>query len=218
MIRYIVGKLKGKTDRGIVVFVGNETKSNKTDTGSECGVGYEVELTAAARRSFSGLKDLSEVALYISFQQSERQPVPRLYGFRHELERNFFEELIRVPDVGPSVALSAMSAVPVRQIAKAIVERDVGTLKSLKGIGEKTAEKMIAELRNRAAKYALLPEDAGSVSEEPPDFRAEVSETLVKQLHFKPAEAQRLIEQAMKENPSVKSAEDLFDEVLRLHK
>lgn len=218
MIRYIVGKLKGKTDRGIVVFVGNETKSNKTDTGSKCGVGYEVELTAAARRWFGAQGEWSEVKLYISFQQSEHQPVPRLYGFRQELERDFFEELKSVSDVGPKVALGAMSAVHVREIAKAIVERDVTTLKSLKGIGETTAEKIIAALRSRAAKYALLPEDAVALSEEPSDFRGEVREALVKQLQFKSQEAQRLIEQAMKENPSIKCAEDLFDEVLKLHK
>lgn len=216
MIRFLSGKLKpfqNKRERRVVIFVGDETNAK-----SMGGVGYEVELPANALRILHGMPDDKPVELYISFQQSQNQPAPRLYGFLRELERDFFEELIRVSDVGPSTALSAMSDVPVREIAKAIVDRDVKTLKSLKGIGEKTAEKIIAELRSRASKYALLPEDAVSISDEPADFKIEVRETLVKQLQFKPQEAQKAIEEAMKRNSKIASPEELFDEVLRGHK
>jgi len=217
MIRYIRGKLIGKSERGIVVLVG-DAKSGETDPKNMQGVGYEIEVPGSTQRALSGQGEGEDVELFISFQQSQQQPVPRLYGFKHQLERDFFEELLRVEDVGPRVALTAMSSVSVPHIAKAIVDRDVKSLKSLKGVGEKTAEKMIAELRSRAAKYALLPEGAVSALEEPIDFKTEVRETLVKQLGFKPVEAQRAIEDAMKRNPKIASPEDLFDEVLRGHK
>jgi len=207
MIRFIQGKLMSTSNRGVVVLVGDRN-----------GVGYEVELPAMTQRLFASKPDGTDVKLFISLQQSQHQPVPRLFGFQRELERDFFEELLRVSDIGPSVALSVMSSISVPQIAKAIVDRDVKTLKSLKGIGEKTAEKIIAELRGRAAKYALLPEEAVAVQETPVDFKLEVRDTLVKQLGFKPMEAQQAIEAAMKRNAHISCAEDLFDEVLRGHK
>jgi len=214
MIRFIRGKLKSKKDRQIIVLVGASDTTGEAGAETMHGVGYQIELPASAWRSFCGTELDSDVELHISSQGSQQQPVPRLYGFRRELERDFFEELIRVKDVGSAKALDAMS-LPVPQIAKAIVERDVRTLKSLKGVGETTAEKIIAELRSRVAKYALLPEDAAAMLEEPVDFKVEVQETLVKQLQFKPLEAQQAIEEAIKRNAKISSAEDLFDEVLK---
>lgn len=204
MIRYLEGQIFAHTDRGVIVLAS--------------GVGYDVQVNVTTRAWLDEPADEPRaVKLHISYQQSENQPAPRLYGFRRELERDFFEELIRVKDVGPKVALSVMS-VPVRQIARAIVDGDVKTLISLKGVGRTGADRIIADLKNRVAKYALLPDDAASASAEPLDFKVEVRETLVKQLGFKAQEAQRLIEIAVKEKESIKSAEELFDEVLRLHK
>lgn len=216
MIRFIKGKLAGKSDKGIIVFIGG-VLGGQPGTDHSCGVGYEVEVPVSTRRVLSGKREGEVVDLHISYQQSQNQPVPRLYGFHRELERDFFEELIRVSNVGPSVALSAMS-VPVRQIAKAIVDRDVKTLKSLKHVGPKMAEKIIAELSDRVAKYALLSDDATTAPETPTDFKTEARDTLVKQLGFKPQEAQKAIEEAMKRNSKITSPEELFDEVLRGHK
>ncbi len=204
MIRYLDGVLMGKSEGGIVVRIGS-------------GVGYYVELPVVTRRAYGHYEEGSPVNLHISYQQSQNQPVPRLYGFEHELERNFFEELIRVKDVGPSLALSAMS-IPVRQIARAIVDHDIKTLQSLKGIGKKTAQQIVAELSDRVAKYALLPEGAAAPTEELVDFKTEARETLVKQLQYKPQEADRLIELAMKQDESISSAEELFDAVLKLNR
>ena len=203
MIRYLKGNLMSKTDRGLVVL------SN--------GVGYEVELPMTARRLCAAKIEGEPVELFISYRATQQQPVPRLFGFPRELERDFFEELIDVSEIGGSTALDAMS-IPVPQIARAIVEGDVKTIRSLKGIGEKKADMIVAKLKRRVAKYALLSDDAAAVTSEPPDFKIEVRETLVKQLGFKAQEAQRLIDLAMKENSGIKSAEELFDEVLRLHK
>lgn len=203
MIRFLEGKLIDKREKSVVLLVN--------------GVGYEVELPATVRRAISSYDENSPISLHISYQQSTNQLVPRLYGFLRQLERDFFEELLRVDKLGPSIALSAMS-VPVNQIARAIAERDTKTLKSIKGVAEKMADKIVAELKNGVAKYALLPEEATSVAQESADFRVEVRETLTKQLHFKAQEAQRLIDLALKQNSTIASAEDLFDEVLKIHK
>jgi len=202
MIRFLKGTLMNKTDRGLVVL------SN--------GVGYEVELPVTTRRMCAAKLDGEPVELYISYRATQQNPVPRLFGFQRQLERDFFEELIDVSEIGGSTALDAMS-IPVPQIARAIVNGDAKTIRSLKGIGEKKADMIIAKLKRRVAKYALLSDDAVAVSE-PVDFKVDVREILVKQLQFKPQEAQRLIDLAIKENSTIKSAEELFDEVLRLHK
>lgn len=202
MIRFLKGTLMSKTDRGLVVL------SN--------GVGYEVELPVTTRRICAAKLDGEPVELFISYRATQQNPVPRLFGFQRELERDFFEELIDVSEIGGSTALDAMS-IPVPQIARAIVNGDAKTIRSLKGIGEKKADMIIAKLKRRVAKYALLSDDAVAVSE-PVDFKVDVREILVKQLQFKPQEAQRLIDLAIKENSAIKSAEELFDEVLRLHK
>lgn len=202
MIRFLKGTLMSKTDRGLVVL------SN--------GVGYEVELPVTTRRICAAKSENDPVELYISYRATQQQPVPRLFGFQRQLERDFFEELIDVSEIGGSTALDAMS-IPVPQIARAIVNGDAKTIRSLKGIGEKKADMIIAKLKRRVAKYALLSDDAVAVSE-PVDFKVDVREILVKQLQFKPQEAQRLIDLAINETPAIKSAEELFDEVLRLHK
>ena len=208
MIRYLKGTVQETIERGIVLLTN--------------GIGYEVHLPPTARHSFDeearkAQGEKTPVELFISNRASQQQPVPRLFGFQHVLERDFFEELIDVSKIGGSTALDAMS-IPVPQIARAIVNGDAKTIRSLKGIGEKKADMIIAELKRRVAKYALLREDAAAVGPEPLDFKIEVRETLVKQLQFKPQEAHRLIELAVKENPAMQSAEELFDEVLRLHK
>jgi Holliday junction DNA helicase RuvA len=217
VIRFLEGRLIEKNEKGVVVFVGRTEKNEQGVAVPVDGIGYEVEVGATTRRLLPGKEEEKAVLLHVSYQQSANQPVPRLYGFLKQLERDFFEELLRVDKVGPSIALAAMS-VPVNQVAKAIVDRDVKTLSSIKGVAKKTAEKIIAELNNRVAKYALLPDEAAGLPEEVPDFRAEVKETLTKQLGFKPQEAQRLIDEAMKQNSAVSSAEELFDEVLKAHK
>ena len=202
MIRFLKGTLMRKTERGLVVRCND--------------VGYEVELPTTTRRIYAGKVENDDVELFISYRATQQNPVPRLFGFQRELERDFFEELIDVSEIGGSTALDAMS-IPVPQIARAIVDGDAKTIRSLKGIGEKKADMIIAKLKRRVAKYALLSDDAAAVSE-PVDFKVDVREILVKQLQFKPQEAQRLIELAVTENQSIKSSEELFDEVLRLHK
>ena len=101
-----------------------------------------------------------------------------------------------------------------REIARFIEEKDTKALRQLKGIGERKAEKIIATLKGKVAKYALMPE----VSVEPlaaEDFRKEVEDVLVNQLGHKHIEARKMIEEAMKRNPSISSSEELFEEVYR---
>ncbi len=175
MIRYIKGQLMKMEEDRIVVVTG--------------GVGYEILLPEIVRQSYHSKKEGEDtVELYISFQQTTQQPKPVLIGFNSEIEREFFERLIQVKNIGPVMAARAM-AVPVSVIAGAIEERDVPTVKKLKGIGERKAEMIISELHGKVGKYALLRETERGVAEKIEDFKKQVENVLVKQLGHSRVEA-----------------------------
>ena len=203
MIRYIEGKLLKKEEDRIVVLAN--------------GVGYEVLLPAIVRQTFNPKRageDGETVRLYIYYHQTERQPKPLLIGFNYEPEKEFFEKFIKVEDIGPPSAVKAL-VVPIPQIARAIEERDSKTLESLKGVGKRTADKIIATLQGKVGKFALMREDQILAEEEVVDFKKQVEEVLVKDLGHKVSEAQRLIKEAMLRNPGITTPEELFEEVYR---
>lgn len=200
MIRYLNGQLLNIDNDRVTVLVG--------------GVGYEVLLPVYVMQEVRGSVKIGEnVSLYISYNQTERQPKPVLVGFTRELDREFFELFISVEDIGPYAAAKAL-VVPVNQIARFIENRDVKGLKSLKGIGERKAEKIIATLKGKVAKYALTP-DIRIPPQVPEDFKKEVEHVLVTQLGHKVKEARKMIEEALRRNPNISSSEQLFEEVYR---
>ncbi len=203
MIRYIEGKLLKKEEDRIVVLAN--------------GVGYEILLPAIVRQTFAQKRageDGEVVKLYIYYHQTERQPKPLLIGFNFEPEKEFFEKFITVEDIGPPTAVKAL-VMPIARIAQAIEERDSKSLEKLKGIGRRTADKIIATLQGKVGKFALMREDEFPVEAEVVDFKKQVEEVLVKDLGHKVSEAQRLVKEAMLRNPGISTPEELFEEVYR---
>ena len=201
MIRFIKGQLMKIEDDRIVVMTG--------------GVGYEILLPEIVRKTYQGKKEGEEtVELFISFQQTAQQPKPVLIGFNSEIEREFFERLIQVKNIGPVMAARAMT-VPVSMIASAIEERDVATVKKLKGIGARKAEMIISELHGKMGKYALIREDERQFVETFADVRKQVEDVLVKQLGHSRPEAAKMVAEAYTRNPRVSTPEELFEEVYR---
>ena len=201
MIGYLEGKLL-KKDEDRILLLNNQ-------------IGYEILLPAFVRKSFHAKKLGDDVALYIHQHQTERQPKPILIGFNLEAEREFFRLFISVEDIGPVKALQAMTE-PVREIARAIESRDLAYLKRLKGVGSRTAQKMIATLEGKLSKFALIRpelEPADVVPTE--DFVEQVQEVLVKQLGHKAKEAKELITKALNRNKEISTPEALFEEVYR---
>jgi len=200
MIGYIEGKILKKEEDRVLVLANQ--------------IGYEVLLPAIVMKSLQKKNIGEEISLYIFFQQTERQPKPVLIGFNLEVEKEFFQHFISVEAIGPLKAVRALN-LPVREVAAAIESGEINKLTQLKGIGRRTAQKIIATLEGKMGKFALIrPDDYG---EAPPveDFSKEVLDVMIKQLGHRPADARRMIDKALKRNRSITTAEELFDEVYR---
>jgi len=200
LISYLQGKIQRIYDDRIILLVN--------------GIGYEVLIPAYLLEEIRRTtKHDDALSLYISYNQTERQPKPILVGFKNELEKDFFELFISVEDIGPQAAIRAIT-IPIREIARYIEEKDIKGLRQLKGIGERKAEKIVATLKGRVAKYALLPEKE-EIVRTIRDFRKEVEDVLVNQLGHKIHEARQMIVDALERNPKISSSEELFEEVYR---
>jgi Holliday junction DNA helicase RuvA len=139
--------------------------------------------------------------------------VPRLVGFLTEVEREFFELICEVDGVGVRKALRAIVR-PVGEIATAIEEQDAALLSTLPGIGAATAERMIAKLRRRMPKFALLvareaPDQAG-----PADVLAETFEVL-RSLGHSDTEARRLVDGLREGKKKYKDVQEALEAIYR---
>lgn len=127
---------------------GRLIEKNPTHIVVECaGVGYEVKISL---HTFSSLG--SDENVFIHTQQIIREDAHLLYGFHAAGERQMFNHLISVSGIGPNTGMLMLSALTPEEIAQAIQTEDVHTIKSIKGIGAKTAERVIIDLRDKVAK------------------------------------------------------------------
>ena len=154
------------------------------------GVGYELE---APMSTFYDLPELGrEVALFTHYAQKEDSV--SLYGFLHESERRLFRDVQKVTGIGAKIALAVLSGVSVDAFARLVQTADVTALTKIPGIGKKTAERMVVELRDRAADLA----GAGGAVQGAPVATDPLSEATIalQQLGYKPAEAQKMAKAA----------------------
>ena len=213
MIATLRGKLRRKLDDRVVLEAG--------------GVGYEVYLPPVTQQALVGAspadgEGADEVFLAIHFHATQNQPRPVLIGFTSELDREFFEKLITVKDVGPLVAARSLAA-PTGEIAAAIAREDEAYLRRLPGIGAQKAKNIVAQLHGKVAKFALAHDGAprsGAAAaparaRDEDGLRAMVFEVLVKQLGHRPGEAAQLIDAALARRPAIAAPEELFEEIYR---
>ena len=154
------------------------------------GVGYELE---APMSTFYDLPELGrEVALFTHYAQKEDSV--SLYGFLREPERRLFRDVQKVGGIGAKIALAVLSGVSVDEFARLVQAGDITALTRIPGIGKKTAERMVVELRDRAADLAGggVP---GAMAAGAGDPVADAV-TALQQLGYKPAEAARMAREA----------------------
>ena len=201
MIGYLQGRLLKKEDEKILLLVG--------------GIGYEVLLPASVMASIANSETGDELSFSIYYHQTERQPKPTLIGFHTEEEKDFFQLFISVEDIGPMKAVKAMG-MPIEEIAGAIEGGDLKTLVKLPGIGKRTAQKIIATLEGKMARFALEIVTSGNTPKPPQaPFVDQVIDVLTHQLGHRASDARELVAAAMERNPEISGPEALLDEVYK---
>ena len=193
MIGQIRGKLIEKNPPEILMEVG--------------GITYELQIPMSTLYRLPGLG--RDLLLHTHFVV--REDAQLLYGFYNKEDKAMFRALIRVNGVGPKLALGILSSMDVNEFVRTVRNNDVTTMVNLPGIGKKTAERLIIEMRDRLSEWdtsALSPTSAS------PGF-AEAgikkdAETALVGLGYKSPQATRAIAQVLKDNPEISDNEELI--------
>ncbi len=157
------------------------------------GVGYEVEVQMT---TLYRLPSVGE-PLTLHTHLVVREDAQLLYGFAEKREREFFRELIRLNGVGPKLALALMSGLEVDELVRCVQAGDTSTLVKVPGVGKKTAERLLVELKDRFKAWETLPGMTGLVIE--PSSVSPVSSaesdalSALISLGYKPQEASRAV-------------------------
>ncbi|MFM7037257.1 MAG: Holliday junction branch migration protein RuvA [Planctomycetaceae bacterium] len=184
------------------------------------GFDYEVLLPDIVRRQLQARMNLEVSLRTIEFLEGNPQQgrlTPRIIGFMHDAELEFFEQICSVDGVGVKKALRAMVR-PVREIAVSIEEQDVKTLSTLPGIGPAMAERIIAKLRRKMTRFALMI--AARIPDAPDnraDLMTEAWEALVSVGHS-PQDARDRIESLAQAGKKFKSVEEILTEIYQRQK
>ncbi len=178
MITYLEGILAAKLPASAVIDVG--------------GVGYDVLISLS---SYDRLPAEGERVRILTHYHI-REDAHLLYGFMTEDERRMFRMLIDVSGIGPRIALGALSGLSIRELKVAILEGDSKRLSSISGIGKKTAERMVLELKDKLSKGESLEALAGERHGDAGDARLQDAAQALISLGYKQTDALKLVRKA----------------------
>jgi Holliday junction DNA helicase RuvA len=160
------------------------------------GVGYEVFVPLS---TFYGLGEPgSEVALRI--HTHVREDALLLYGFTTALEQDLFERLIGVGGIGPKLALAVLSGIEPTELVRAIERGDVARLTAIPGVGKKTSERIVLELKDRLPKAPLTVPGGAAAAVEVPLLRDDLLSALINLGYHRPL-AEKAVDAAIKTTP-----------------
>ncbi len=192
MIEYIKGQLVSRTPTSGVVEVQ--------------GIGYTFQNSL---HTFEELSQQKTVQVFI--HTVIREDAHTLFGFANEVERTMFRHLISVSGIGPSSAMAALSSFRPSELQDAIVQGDVGSLKKIKGIGAKSAERIIVDLRDKIGVGEMNFDIFGGQSN---TLRAEALKALGN-LGFDQRKAQKVVDNILAESDDSLSIEELIKQSLK---
>lgn len=191
MIAHIQGRLVEKTPTDVVI---------------ECnGVGYFINISL---HTFSQIPDGENLKLFTFLQV--REDAHTLYGFVEKQERELFKLLISVSGVGANTARTMLSSLQPEQIIQAIASNDVASIQSVKGIGVKTAQRVILDLKDKVLKIYDL-EDVSVVSN---NTNKDEALSALEVLGFNRKSAGKIVDKIIKEVPNA-SVEELIKQALK---
>jgi Holliday junction DNA helicase RuvA len=200
MIAALRGTYRGRSGVGIIVDV--------------AGVGYEVVLPPIVEQALGQLNDGQPLDLRIAYVATRDNPIPVLYGFARDEERQFWDLLRSVSRVGPKSAARAM-VLPINRIAEAIRDQNTHLVDSLPGISAASAEKIIATLRRKIEPFTLLEEVSGP---EPPasnDELKRLATDLLVEMGIRRPDASRAVVKLLEADPPPQTVEEIVMEYFK---
>jgi Holliday junction DNA helicase RuvA len=197
MIGYLKGRLQHKKPNNVVIDVN--------------GVGYEVTIPLT---TFYELPDEGG-ELSLNIHTHVREDALLLFGFHTQREKNFFLKLITISGIGPKLAVTVLSGARVEELAAAISEGNIPRLTAIPGIGRKTAERMVLELKSQMSAF-LLPEQAGSARAEKTfgAMEEDVLSALVN-LGYPRAAAEKALQSTLRSDRCERTFEDVLKNTLQ---
>ena len=197
MIIFLCGKIVKKQPTRVVLDVG--------------GVGYELFIPLSSYDRLSGQGEECRILTYDYVREDAHQ----LFGFMTEAEREMFVLLTGVSGIGPKLALSALSGLSVRDLKAAVVEGDAGRLSSISGIGRKTAERVIIELRDKISEAEALEATSGIDNGAEDKIKARDAVMALIALGFKQDAARKMVANvSCKKGATEMTVEDIIRETL----
>ena len=196
MIDYISGKIAELTPTRVVL--------------DNSGIGYAIEISL---QTYAALESQKEAKVYIYHHIQSSSDVELFYGFSSKDERSIFELLISVSGVGVNTARVILSSLSADELREAILSENVAAIKSVKGIGLKTAQRMVLELKDRISKgeggvsEVLLVSDRNAVAEE--------AAAALQMLGFSKPNISKAIQKIVSSNPNIK-VEELIKQALQM--
>jgi Holliday junction DNA helicase RuvA len=194
MISFLKGRLVHKDPAHVVIDVN--------------GVGYQV---AISLQTYSEIKDQENILLHTHLQVREDAHV--LFGFSNENEKKLFQQLISVNGIGPSTAIVMLSYMSSNELKSAIVREDVAALQSIKGIGGKTAQRVIIDLKDKLKKESW--EETSSVSAGPHNTLRNEALSALLTLGLPKAAAEKSVDAILKKSGNTVTLEDLVKQALK---
>lgn len=193
MISYIRGTLINKSPASIIV--------------ESHGIGFKILITLS---SFNSLSDEGEEICILTYLH-HREDSMLLFGFTTDEERDLFLKLISVSGIGPKIAQGVLSGITIDKFKHAIRNKDIEMLTSAPGIGKKTAERLILELKDKIGDFISPDGSLAGVSSVPGSEDAVLA---LVSLGFKQSKAEKEVTIIYKENPSIK-IEEVIRKVLK---
>lgn len=195
MISYLKGKLVIKEPTHVIIDVN--------------GVGYHVNISLS---TFSSIKDQENTLIHTYLHIKEDGHT--LFGFSHESEKKMFLNLLSISGVGPSTALMIQSSLSAEELKQAIASEDVKTIQGVKGVGAKTAQRIILELKDKIRKEGLYTEADKISSNSHNTLRSEALSALTT-LGINKSAAEKSIDGILKNSGNTITLEELIKLTLK---
>lgn len=195
MINYLNGKLVVKDPTYVVVDIN--------------GIGYEAKISL---NTYAAVKNLESVKIFTHFHVKE--DAHTLYGFFEESEKRRFLDLISISGVGPSTGLMVLSTLTPQELQRAILSDDVKTIQAVKGIGLKSAQRIVLELKDKMKKEGLLEKEVSLIPSVDNSLRNEALSALTTLGIAKPA-AEKNIDIILKQHGQQLKLEELIKLALK---